>query len=283
MNKIESTMVSSPLFTSPDKLQKLTPESLKTVNIIGYSLDDFKTINPTGYTILNQVGQTTNGLNYFPASSKIVLDSGQMSSLRYNFQNFEKDFLPNLARELGVNQSMALEKTQDFLGKNQIIVQPTGIQGRIYNTMWYGQQTMAMTSVANKVSTLKLMGETGVQIIQGSPMVFVGATYLGSIFFGYCGAVAGNNTIGLVCNVTSATLAYPMKGVEIVLNNLILTPISNVVGLPLMINGTDTVLQGKGISVQNYLQIAASFERITNSTAVRKIRKIHSVLRAKDI
>lgn len=40
-----------------------------------------------------------------------------------------------------------------------------------------------------------------------------------------------------------------MRGVETTLNDLILGPISNVIGLPLILNGTQEMLAGKGISV----------------------------------
>ena len=72
---------------------------------------------------------------------------------------------------------------------------------------------------------------TGISVITEAPLIFVGTTYLGAMFFGYCGSVAGNNAVGLVFNGTSYLLSRPMRGVEITLNGLILSPISNITGL----------------------------------------------------
>ena len=73
-----------------------------------------------------------------------------------------------------------------------------------------------------------------------------------------------------------------MRGVEITLNGLILRPLSNLVGLPLILNGTQEMLDGKGISLQEYTKIGIAFERLSNSTAVKKTRKIYGILTSKD-
>lgn len=49
-----------------------------------------------------------------------------------------------------------------------------------------------------------------------------------------------------------------------------------------MLNGTQEMISGIGISVQDYSKVAFAFERLTNSTVVQKIKKIYKVLRAKD-
>lgn len=73
-----------------------------------------------------------------------------------------------------------------------------------------------------------------------------------------------------------------MRGVEITLNGLILKPISNVIGLPLILNGTKEMLASKRISIEEYTKIGIAFERITNSSAVKKARKIYKIIRDKD-
>ena len=45
------------------------------INIAGYTLDQFKTFNPEGYTILCNLGEICNNVQYFPNTSKIVLTS----------------------------------------------------------------------------------------------------------------------------------------------------------------------------------------------------------------
>ena len=42
------------------------------------------------------------------------------------------------------------------------------------------------------------------------------------------------------------------------------------------------MISGMGMSVQDYGAIAVAFEKLTNSTAVKKIRKILKIIRQKD-
>jgi hypothetical protein len=60
-----------------------------------------------------------------------------------------------------------------------------------------------------------------------------------------------------------------MRGVEITLNGLILQPLSNLTGFPLILNGTNEILNGKGIDIRDYAQITIAFERVVNATSKR--------------
>ena len=248
------------------------------INIAGYSLDNFKTFDPTGYTVLCRLGETCDGLNYFPATSKIVLNIGEQSQLGYNFQNF----LPNIAKDLAVSEEVAIQTAADFFTDKKVVVQPIGIQGKVYNMMRSAQNYIPMIYTSQAVATIKTTGLTGVQVITQAPLTFVGATYIGALFFGYCGGIAGNNTVGLILNSTSYALSRPMRGVEVVLNGIALKPLSNVLGVPLMLNGTQEMISGIGLSVQEYSKVASAFERLSNSSVVQKIKKIYKIIRSKD-
>ena len=91
----------------------------------------------------------------------------------------------------------------------------------------------------------------------------VPATCLSAIFFNYCVGIAGNNSVGFICNHASFVLSRPMRCVEVVLNGIILKPISNLVGVPLLLNDTQEILKGKGIA----------FEKINNLGIFTKIKK----------
>lgn len=73
-----------------------------------------------------------------------------------------------------------------------------------------------------------------------------------------------------------------MRGVEITLNGIILRPISNLIGLPLILNGTQEMLAGKGLSIEEYAKIGIAFERISNSNIIRKGKKIYRIILDKD-
>ena len=261
-----------------NKLNVPLGEPICKINISGYSLDSYKTFNPDGYTILCRLGEACDGLSFFPHTSKIVLDTKQQSQLINNFDQL----VPNIAEDFGITQQAAVEKSVGFFSNTQISVQPTGIQEKFYKIMQTAQNFVPMGYTSQAVSVLKTTGMTGFQIITKAPLTFVGATYIGAMFFGYCGSIAGNNPIGLIFNSTSFVLSRPMRGVEITLNGLILTPISNTIGLPLVLNGTQEMLAGKGLSIQEYTKIGIAFERISNSKIVKKFKKIYKIIRVKN-
>lgn len=250
------------------------------INISGYSLDNYKTFNPEGYTILCRLGDVSDGLSYFPKTSRLVLDTSQQSRLMNNLNNFEQ-FVPNIAEDFGITKQAALEKSVDFFSNTQVTVQPTGIQGKFYEIMKSAQNFVPMAYTSQAVSILKTTSMTGLQIIPQAPLTFVGAAYIGALFFGYCGSIAGNNPVGLVFNSTSFVLSRPMKGVGITLNGLIFRPLSNVIGVPLILNGTQEMLTGKGLPIEEYTKIGIAFERISNSAIVKKGIKIYKIIRDK--
>ena len=256
------------------------PSGLKVckINIAGYSHDNFKTFDPTGYTVLCRLGETFDAVNYFPLTSKVVFNLGDQSQLSYNLLNV----CPNIAKDLAISEEAALKTATDFFKDKKLVVQPVGIQGKVYNFMRHAQNSIPMVYTSQAVAIMRTTGLTGVQVIIQAPLTFVGATYVGAQFFSYCGGIAGNNTVGLILNSTGYALSCPMKGVEIVLNGLLLRPLSHVVGVPFMLNGTKEIVSGVGIPVKEYSEIAFALERLMNSRAVQKINKIWKVLREKD-
>ena len=192
---------------------KVPVEPACKIDIAGFSLDNYKTFNPEGYTILCRLGETVDGvISYFPDTSKIVIDSNQHSFLVENFEQF----IPSLAQDMEVSQATATQKSLDFFSDKQVCVQPVGVQGAVYTTIQSIQNYAPMMHTSRAVSVLKTTGMTGVKIVTGAPLTFVGATYLGAMFFGYCGSLAGNNPVGIICNSASFALSRPMRGIEAV-------------------------------------------------------------------
>lgn len=244
------------------------------LDIAGYSLETFQNLQPTNYTILCRFSDCMGSLNYFPGSRNIVINCENTSRVLGKLPHF----VPNVAKDLGINEAEASNAIQSFFYDKNLVVQPVGIQAKVYHVMRNLQTYAPLASMSQAVTTAKTIGLTGTKVITQAPLTFVGATYIGSIFFAYAGTVAGNNTVGLVCNTTSYVLSRPMRGVEMVLNGLILTPISNTVGLPLMLNGTSELTSGFGIKLTEYGKVAFAFERILNSTWVQKIKKVYQTV-----
>jgi len=263
----------------------LLEQSLKVENptshikISGYSLNNYKIFNPEGYTILCETGKYCDILSFFPNTNTIVLELNNKS---YSFfKDFPNQFIPELAKELDVSPQSAINKSLDFFTDKRVVVQPTGVQGTVYNFMRHIQNYGPVAYTFEAVSVLKTTGMTGVQIITSAPLTFVGATYLGGLVCGYFGSVAGNNTVGTIFNTSSYILTRPMRGVEITLNGLILQPLSNFTGFPLILNGTSEILAGKGINIKDYAKIYLAFERVSNVTSknTRRLKKVFDAIK----
>lgn len=85
-------------------------ESTFKLNISEYSLDNYKTFNPEGYTMMCHIVEASNGFSYFHKTSKLVLDTRQQSILINNFNQL----VPNVAEDFGITQQAAFEKFVDF-------------------------------------------------------------------------------------------------------------------------------------------------------------------------
>lgn len=249
------------------------------INISGYSLKNYKTFNPEGYTIMCETGKYCDILNFFPNTNTIVLEGNTQSHLL--FSDFPHQFIPDLAKELNVSPESAFEKSIDFFGDKRVVVQPTGLQGKVYNFMRYIQNTTPVAYTFEAVSVAKTTGISGLQIIKGAPLTFVGATYIGGLVCSYFGTVAGNSTLGTVFNASSFLLTRPMWAVETTLNGIILKPLSNVTGFPLILNGTNEILGGKGIPVTDYAKISIAFERVSNVTSkhAKRFKKVYDAVK----
>jgi hypothetical protein len=258
---------------------KISAESsICKINLSEFVVKDYKVFCPDNYRVVCQLGELAGGGNFYPNTGTFLIDSNQQCKLVNNFEQL----IPRIAKDLGISEEAALEKTVDFFSNSQLHVYPVGVQGKVYRFMNTLQNYIPVSYTVQAVSIAKTTGLTGFKIITQAPLTFVGSCYLGSIFFGYVGSVAGDNMVGVVFNATSYVLSRPMRGVEITLNGLILRPVSNLIGLPLILNGTQEILAGKGISLQEYAKIGLSFERICNSTVVKKATKIYRILRNKD-
>lgn len=235
--------------------------------------------NPEGYTIMCETSKYCNVLNFFPNTNTIILEGNTQSHLL--FSDFPHQFIPDLAKELDVSPQSAFEKSVEFFEDKSVVVQPTGIQGRVFNIMRGIQNYTPVTYSLKAISAARTTGISGLQLITAAPLTFVGTTYLASIACSYFGAVNANNTLGTIFDASSYILTRPMRGVEITLNNLILQPLSNVTGFPLILNGTNEVLKGKGINITDYAKISLAFERVSNLTSqnVKRFKKVYDAIK----
>ena len=64
-----------------------------------------------------------------------------------------------------------------------------------------------------------------------------------------------------------------MRMVEIRVNELFLRLILNKIGLSFILNGTQEILNGKGLMIQEHARIGFAFERVVNSNVFKKLKK----------
>jgi hypothetical protein len=242
------------------------------INISGYALENYKKLNPEGYTILCETGKYCDVLSFFPNSKTIVLEGNSQSQML--FTDFPQKFIPELAEKLDTTPRSAFEKSVEFFQDKRVVVQPTGLQGKVYKSMRSLQNYGPVAYTFEAISVAKTTGLTGLKVITGAPMTFVGVTYLGGMVCAYFGAVAGDNAVGSILNYSSYVLTRPMRGVELTLNGLILEPLSVLTGFPLILNGTNEILAGKGINITDFAKIGASFERVSKVT--QKLKKAYN-------
>ena len=169
-----SSMKSDQLFgTNP--ASAAYEQSICKLDISGYLLDNYKIGNLEDYTILCRVSQASDGLSYFPKSSKIVLNTTQPSKFIKNYNQI----VPNIANDLGIPQQAARKKYINFFSNKQVTIQPTGLQGKVYRILNSAQNFVPMAYTTEALSILKTTGMSGFSIITKAPLTFVGATYIG--------------------------------------------------------------------------------------------------------
>lgn len=249
------------------------------VDVSGYTIDQFKTFDPNGYTILCRLGESCDAINYFPGSAKIVINVGEQSHIT----SILEDFGPGLSKDLLISENAAIQKATDFFSDKSIIVQPVGVQGKVYNAMRKTQDISSIHQLSRALNSINLHGMRGVAIVQKAPMTFIGVTYVTAMAFAYFSAVAGDNAVGLTFYYTSYVLSRPMWGVELVANSLVLKPVSNLIGLPMVVNGTQTMLNGEGLPVREYAKIGAAYKRLVESNWFKKARKIAQIIGSKEM
>ena len=79
-----------------------------------------------------------------------------------------------------------------------------------------------------------------------------------------------------MCSLQSVgwLLNRPMAGVEAVLNNLVLSPITSVIGFPLVLNATKKQANGIGLTVKEAGRIAGQAKKQHGAKIIRRLAKL---------
>jgi hypothetical protein len=105
------------------------------------------------------------------------------------------------------------------------------------------------------ISAASMFGAINLTIITYHPMAIVAFTSCGAIFFNGLDAILGDNILESTSKTIGWTLNLPIKGVEVLLNRLVLFPITFVTGFPLLLNANAEQNSGPGISITTAKEI----------------------------
>ena len=82
-------------------------------------MNDCKIFDQDSYKMICRLREASDGLSFFPDTSKVILQSRKQTKL---FKNFEHKLIPGIAEDLGIRQEAAFHKTRDFFNNSVIRV-----------------------------------------------------------------------------------------------------------------------------------------------------------------
>ncbi len=148
-----------------------------------------------------------------------------------------------------------------FFQNKTLTILPSGVQGVVYNVGLQAQTILPATYTFKAVTFARTLGMSGIGLLSTNPLLVVSICSTGALFFSGMGLVAGDTLAGQTFNSISWILNRPMAGVEMVVNRLVLSPLTSVTGLPLLLNATKELSNGKGISTTDALRIGRNMVR----------------------
>lgn len=170
-----------------------------------------------------------------------------------------------------------IEDTLSFFSKKQVVVMQEGIQGAIYKA---GQIVQSYGSTALTVESImmsRMMGVTGSKVFSGQPLLYIALPTVGGIFFHGASMIFGENLIGSSCRTLGNVLLLPMKGTELVLNNIVLHPLGKITGIPMLLNMTQAINTGPGLSIKDAKKVIDIVQNGKLSPLWRKLSSTYEI------
>ena len=227
---------------------------------IGYEIDLEKCINISEY--IDKIDLSTNaqssifcdiikqqciGSVYIDRSNTMVLTNksfiGVLDSINESLNSL--DLVDSIAHD------KLIEDTLSFFDEKKVVVIQEGIQGSIYKAGRFIQSYGSTALTIESIMMSRLMGVTGSKVFAGQPLLYVALPTVGGIFFHGMSIIVGENVVGRSCQSLGNVLLIPMKGTEVVLNNLVFLPLGRITGIPILINMTEAINVGSGLSIKD--------------------------------
>jgi hypothetical protein len=196
-----------------------------------------------GFTISQELAQHCREITYISKSNTFLTDYDSFCKLMANGDKF----VLNVSETLNIDRYQAGVEVAEFFKDKSFLVQPTGVQGILYQTGVVAQTLGSMGIVSKVLIAGQTVGATGAMVLQSQPAAIIAIPTIGAVFFYSVGLVVGNNTIGRGCNSVGKLLALPMMGVELFYNAYGATAIQKVTGVPTVLNLTKQITRGAGL------------------------------------
>ena len=144
----------------------------------------------------------------------------------------------------------------DFFQDKQLIIQPKGLKGLMYNAGRTFQNYGSVRLVTKYVTHAKLTGVNGSALIKLQPMVVIAVPYLAGLSFMGVSAIVGNNIVGRAFSTVGDICLSPMRFMEWTFNSNISPFLNNTLGIPIILNSTKVLQQGiEGITIEDMRRI----------------------------
>lgn len=167
----------------------------------------------------------------------------------------------------------ACNDVNSYLSQRRFLIRPTGF-AKAFNlignsaTVCCGALDLFWSTASAQVS-----GLSGVRLLQSAPLMVIGIPSVFGLGCAACECVTRGTPFEPAFYVSSRVLVllFPLKCIEIVLNNGILICPSKLLGIPLVVNLTDTVLAGFGLNDKLYASMLAKASNQTKSGSFNKL------------
>jgi len=227
---------------------------------MGYKVDFDQCINISDYIDKIGISDSTQssifcdiikeqcmGSVYIDGSNTMLLTNssfeGILDSVNTNLNNLK--YVDPILHENLVNDTLS------FFSNRKVVILQEGVQGAIYKAGRIAQSYGSTILTVESVMMSRLLGVTGSKVLAGQPLLWVALPTVGGIFFHGMSMIIGNNVAGRSCQTVGNVLLIPMRGSEILINNLLLLPLGKISGIPMILNMTDAINMGPGLSVSD--------------------------------
>lgn len=204
----------------------------------------------TGDHILSFLHDNLPSLKYYEATNTLTLTDKDMC---YMVENIT-DYMHRFEEAYNLSEFEGAHSHLDFLKSKRLMIQPTGV-AKLVNKYGNLVEIYGSTGHAYRITMMsRVTSISGSSLVSLYPMILVSVPTVGGLFFMSLSRIT--TSIPIMSQTSEAlgnVCLLPLKGTEVVLNNLLIRPISEkLLGTPVMVNFTSTLSNGPGFVMEKY-------------------------------